>query len=378
MSPQIKINQYYDWWFDNALEFLGNLLEEVDVDIEWNSGIAFDSLDEDQVARLVDTIERLIKFKLTYQKTKKDGTQEKANRAYLPTMHKGKYVNFLGKETEEKQKICSYLLSHEEKTGKRICDICGDNYDDDFNISQVSQTIYPMATGSLKSQCGVRKMEPEYHSCPKCALLGSIEWLDDNPFTCDNDNLTNYILFPKIEDIEELHRLKDIIRGSLKQGRNSNIMELFTGKKGGLFERYARDEYSLLLSLFEQMKIIGYTDEWACLRIKGTSATYQTKYSYLEEIKIPNIQSLDRVFSVLQKPYSNFIDKSFTKSLTSNNIDNNLSRENKCLMSKGIVLDDFKTFSRAFQIRQNCILAGIQKEMLYPLIIQWRCKDGAI
>lgn len=378
MGHQIKINQYYDWWFDNALEFLGHLLEEVDVKIEWNKGIVFDSLDADQVVRLVDNINRLVKFKLTYNKTKKDGTQEKANRAYLPTMHKGKYVNFLGKEIEEKQEICNYLLSQEVITGKKICDICGNNYEDNYNISQVSQAIYPMATGSLKSQCGVRKMEPEYHSCPKCALLGSIEWLDDNPFTCDNDNLTNYILFPKVEDIEALHRLKDIIRESVKQGRNSNVMELFTGKKGGLFERYARDEYSLLLSLFEQIKIIEYTEKWACLRIMGTSATYQTKYSYLEEIKIPNIQNLERIFSVLQKPYSNFIDKSFTKSLISNNIENNLSRENKFLMSKGIVLDDFKTFSMAFQIRQNCILAGIQKEMLYPLINQWRGKNGAI
>ena len=221
-------------------------------------------------------------------------------------------------------------------------------------------------------------MEPEYHSCSKCAFLGSIEWLDDNPFTCDNDNLTNYILFPKVDDIKELHKLKDMIRESLKQGRNSNIMELFTGKKGGVYERHAKDEYSLLLSLFEQMRIIEYSDNWACLRIKGTGATYQTKYSYLEEIKIPNIQSLEKIFNVLQKPYSNLIEKSFTKSLNSDAIDNNLSRENKYLMSKGIVMNDFKTFSKAFQIRQNCILTGIQKEMLYPLINQWRCKDGAV
>lgn len=378
MSSKIKIEQYYDWWFDNALEFLGHLLEEVDIDVEWNRGIAFDSLEEDQIARLVDNIEKLIKFKLTYLKIKKDGTQEKANRAYLPTMHKGKYVNFLGKETKTKQDICDYLFSQEEKTGTKICDICSDNYSDDYDISQVSQTIYPMSTGSLKSQCGIRKMEPEYHSCSKCAFLGSIEWLDDNPFTCDNDNLTNYILFPKVDDIKELHKLKDMIRESLKQGRNSNIMELFTGKKGGVYERHAKDEYSLLLSLFEQMRIIEYSDNWACLRIKGTGATYQTKYSYLEEIKIPNIQSLEKIFNVLQKPYSNLIEKSFTKSLNSDAIDNNLSRENKYLMSKGIVMNDFKTFSKAFQIRQNCILTGIQKEMLYPLINQWRCKDGAV
>ena len=133
-----------------------------------------------------------------------------------------------------------------------------------------------------------------------------------------------------------------------------------------------------MLSLFEQMKIIEYYDEWACLKIKGTSPTYQTRYSYLEEIRIPNIRSLERIFGVLQKPYSNFVDKSFTRSLISNNIDDDLSRENKFLMSKGIILDDFKTFSEAFRIRQNCILAGLQKEMLYPLINLWRCKDGAI
>jgi hypothetical protein len=293
-------------------------------------------------------------------------------------MHKGKYVNFLGKKTEEKQDICKYLLSQIDRNGKKICDICGENYNDDFNISQVSQTIYPVATGSLKSQCGVRKLEPEYHSCPKCALLGSIEWLDDNPFSCDNENLTNYILFPKAEDLKELHRIKDIIREAVRQGRNSNIMEIFTGKKGGQYERYAKDEYSLLLSLFEQMKIINYCAEWACLSIKGTSATYQTRYSYLEDIKIPNIQNLERIFSVIEKPYSNFIDKSFTKSLISNNIDNDLSRENKLFMSKGIIMDDFKTFSGAFRVRQNCILAGLQKEMLYAIINLWRCKDGAI
>jgi len=209
-------------------------------------------------------------------------------------------------------------------------------------------------------------------------VLGSIEWLDDNPFTCDNENLTNYILFPKVDDFGKLHGLKDTIREAVKQGRNSNIMEIFTGKNGQEYERYAKDEYSLLLSLFEQMKIFEYYDEWACLRIKGTSATYQTKYSYIDEIKIPNIRSLKRIFSVLLKPYSNFIEKSYTKSLINNNIDNNLSRENKSLMSKGIILDDFKTFSNAFRIRQNCILAGLQKEMLYSLINLWRCKDGAI
>jgi hypothetical protein len=377
MGDKIKIDQYYDWWFDNALEFLGHLLTEIDVDVEWDNGIAFAPLDDDMIALLVDNIERLIKYKLTYLRIKKDGTHEKGNRTYLPTTHKGKYVNFLGKEFEEKKTLCSDILSHNELIGKKICDICGSSFDDKYDVSQVSQTIYPVVTGSLKSQCGVRKMESEYHSCPKCALLGSIEWLDDNPFTCDNENLTNYILFPKIEDLERLHNLKDEIRDAVKQGRNSNIMEQVSGKRG-VYEKYAKDEFSLLLSLFEHLKIIGNHDEWMCLKIKGTGPTYQTKYSYLEEIKIPNINSLERIFCGLQKPYSNFVDKSFTKSLKSQNIDEPMSRENKYLMSKGIIMDDFKSFSKAFQVRQNCILAGIQKDLLNQLINQWRCKNGAV
>lgn len=381
MASKIKMSQYYDWWFDNALEYLGHLLEDVDVSLEWRNGIIFDPLDQDQIAQLVDNIERLIKFKLTYLKIGKDGSNEKANRAYLPTMHKGKYVNYLGKDAKLKKEICNYIFNEncEDKNSKmRICDFCMNYYNDKYNISQVSQTIYPVATGSLKSQCGVRKMETEYHACPTCAFLGSIAWLDDNPFTCDNDNLTNYILFPKVDDIYELHLIKDTIRDAVKQGKNSNVMEIYRGKNGAEYERYAKDEYSLLLSLFEQIRSIGYQDEWICLSIKGTHPTYQTRYSYLSEIKIPNIKNLDKIFREIKKPYSNLVDKSFTKSLINGKINNNMGRDNKYFMSKGVVMDDFKTFAKAFRIRENCILTGINKELLYTLISQWRCNDGAV
>jgi hypothetical protein len=229
-------------------------------------------------------------------------------------------------------------------------------------------------------------MEPDYHACPKCALLGSIEWLDDIPFACDHANLTHYLLFPKIENIQELHVFKDMLRGEvLTQGRNSNLIQgFYVNRQGEKQEIYARDEFSLLLSLFENMakaikSIEGYEDilcdEWVSLRITGSDATYQTKNTYLEEIKIPNIKSLEKIFKELRKPYSNFIGKTFAKSLISGNTNNGLSRENKHLMSKGIIMDDFKVFAKAFQIRQNCILAGVSKDILDKLIYSWRCEE---
>ena len=383
---KVKIQRYHDWWFDNAIEFMGHLMEELDVNVGWDEGIVFDALNGDQTERLTEEIERLIDFKLKYQRTNEKGIPEIRNRAYLPTMHKGKYVNFLGKETGIKKEICRFLLSSQNSEVGKPCDICSEYYVDKYGISQVSQIIYPVVTGSLRSQCGIRKMEPDYHVCPKCAFLGSIEWLDDIPFACDHANLTHYLLFPKIENIQELHVFKDMLRGEvLTQGRNSNLIQgFYVNRQGEKQEIYARDEFSLLLSLFENMakaikSIERYEDilcdEWVSLRITGSDATYQTKNTYLEEIKIPNIKSLGKIFKELRKPYSNFIGKTFAKSLISGNTNNGLSRENKHLMSKGIIMDDFKVFAKAFQIRQNCILAGVSKDILDKLIYSWRCEE---
>ncbi|RZN40567.1 MAG: hypothetical protein EFT35_02660 [Methanophagales archaeon ANME-1-THS] len=55
---KIEIPQYHDWWFDNAIEFLEHLLEELDVNVEWGAGIVFDALGDEQLERLTDEIER--------------------------------------------------------------------------------------------------------------------------------------------------------------------------------------------------------------------------------------------------------------------------------------------------------------------------------
>lgn len=379
MDEKIKIEQYHDWWFDNAIEFLGHLLEDLKISVDWSRGISFDPLNDNQITQLAERIDVLIKFKLSYG-------DEKEKRTYLPPIHKGKYSNFLGKDTKEKQNICNYLFSFSGNKGKKYCDICSCNYDDQYGISQVSQTIYPVVIGSLKSQCGVRKMESEYHACPRCAFLGSIEWLDDNPFACDKENLVNYILLPKIEDLSRLHIFKQVLRRSLNQSHFSNLIHgRYLAKQGVEKEVYARDQYSLLLSLFEQLKknidrinrredIL--CDDWISIKIEGADNSYKTRYTYLEEISIPNILSLERILNEIISPYSNLIDKSFAKYLVGSKENKILTHESKYLMSKGLIMDDFNLFAKAFQVRQNCTITGMSSDILIQLIYLWRCKNA--
>ena len=121
-------------------------------------------------------------------------------------------------------------------------------------------------------------------------------------------------------------------------------------------------------------------DSWIRLKIKGIEAKYQTKYSYLEEIHIPHIERFKKIFEGLL-PYSDLVTHSFAsplkESVSSEKIFQRLTKEDQYLMSKGIIMDEFKTFSTAFQIRQNYGLST-PKEALNYLIYTWRCKDGAV
>ncbi|MEO0205604.1 MAG: hypothetical protein ABIL22_02880, partial [candidate division WOR-3 bacterium] len=358
----IHIAQYYDWWFDNAIEFCGYLLETVaGVRVEWSDGIRFEELDNSKIKTIAEEIERLIPYKLRYKKTNEKGQNEIKNRAYLPTMHKGKYVNFLGKTKKQKTDILKmFLMRTNESSFEGMCDICSKKYNDSYNISQVSQTVYPVSPGSLPSQCGVRKIQANNNCCPLCAVLGCLEWLDDVPFLSNHKNLTHYYLLPKIEQLGQLHRTKNLIRGNLNLKQYSNVFSLT--------DRYPLDEYSLLLLLFENMirnikqvkKLENLLSrDWIVLKIKGTEATYQTSYTYLNEIVIPHIESLERIFSEIKEPYSSFVDKIFVtpiKENVSRDICESLTEENKYYMSQGLLMDDFHTFSKAFQIRHNCTI----------------------
>jgi hypothetical protein len=119
--------------------------------------------------------------------------------------------------------------------------------------------------------------------------------------------------------------------------------------------------------------------DWVVIKIKGTEATYQTSYTYLNEITIPNMKSLENIFSEIKEPYSGFVDKTFAapiKEGVSWDIRDFLTGENKYFISQGLLLDDFHTFSKAFQIRQNCGISFPKdsKEIFDLIIGLWRCR----
>ncbi len=159
-----------------------------------------------------------------------------------------------------------------------------------------------------------------------------------------------------------------------------------------LTDKYPLDEYSLLLLLFENMirnirQVKRLEDilskDWIVLKIKGTEVTYQTSYTYLNEITIPNIETLEHIFGEIKEPYSGFVDKTFAtpiKDGVSQDILKLLTAENKHFISQGLLLDNFHTFSKAFQIRQNCGIAFPKdsKEIFDRLINLWRCEDDKV
>lgn len=387
---KVHIPQYYDWWFDSAIEFLGHLLETVaGVNVEWGDGISFEELDTSKVRMIVDEIETLIDHKLKYQNPK---TKEIKWRHYLPLTasnsrgdYKNKYLSgFLGLAPQDKQKALTGLLRKNIiSKHNSYCDICSANV---AELTELTQGVYPSSNNQINSLNGLRFLR-QGKICIQCQVLGYLNWLDKIPFVWKEDIRnknnkvdTHILLYPKIENLTILHSYKKIIRESLTEKRNSNII---VGHSDNKETKIATNHFSLLLAVFENIlrqnrtieRIEGlFCKDWVALSIQKS----QIRTTYCEEITIPNIKSLEHIFSEIKEPYSGFVDKTFAAEIkegVSKEVKKSLTEENKYFISQGLLLDNFHTFSKAFQIRQNCGIAFPKdaKEIFERLIILWRC-----
>jgi hypothetical protein len=384
---KVYIQQYYDWWFDSAIEFLGHLLETVaGVPVEWVNGISFDELNDEKIRILVEKIEEQIDRKLKYQNPK---TKEIKWRHYLPLTasnskgtYKNKYLSgFLGLERRGKSEVLSLVLRSNPQRNKRVyhCDVCSADVSE---LTELTQGVYPTSNNQINSLNGIRLLRPG-KICNKCQFLGYLNWLDEVPFVWEEDIKSankkidiHLLLYPFIENIGELHSYKKLIRSSLTERRNSNVVILNEAKK-----EFGINHYSLMLKLLEniirQNRVIDKSlicKHWIALTVKKD----QIRTTYCEEIMIPDIESLARIFHNIKQPYSDFIDKTFIskfKKDTSTDILDTINGENKYFMSKGLLMDDFHAFSKAFQIRQNCGIAFSKdsKKVFDRLINLWRC-----
>lgn len=389
---KVYFPQYYDWWFDSAIEFLGHLLENVaGVTVEWNDGISFEEPDDNKIRTAVAEIETLIDYKLKYQNIK---TGEIKWRHYLPLTasnsrgsYKNKYLSgFLGLEPRDKEKILADVL-RKNITSKHnnYCDICSANVSE---LTELTQGVYPSSNNQINSLNGIRFLR-QGKICIKCHVLGYLNWLDKIPFVwkedikSENNKIdTHLFLYPKIENLTNLHSYKKLIRDSLTERRNSNI---FLAQPENNEPKIASNKFSLLLALFEslirQIRVIEkmerlFCKDWMALRIQKS----QIRTTYSEEITIPNIKTLEYIFSGIKEPYSGFVDKTFAapiKDGVSWDIRNSLTEEDKYFISKGLIMDDFHEFANAFQIRQNCGVAFPKesKEIFDKLIKLWRCEQ---
>jgi hypothetical protein len=377
----IRLEMYGDFWFDNGLELLGHEMSRAGMSVTFREGLKFEKPTSGQIRKLAKLLDERADSKLFYARPNETGKPEIKRRTKMPVFHQKAarprmIVGFIGKPVEEKEKLLQQMLQRNEG-GLDCCDICTRKYAKfgEDQLGKVSQTIYPFVTTSLKSCCGVRKMSPEYRACLTCVVIGSLAWVDDVPFFTDLNNHHSLII-PVMDDLTQLHKFKVEMRRHLNESMLSNVMRASaeSGKSNWAPER----PYDLLLLLFEKLKFIEsealeFGDvlcrRWVYLRVDSM------KLVHAQEIEIPNLEALKRVFHAEPDVYSGFVRKAFAAPLKEGigkDMRNERSAEVRGLLARGLLTDDFSPFAEAFTF-QNNMTASVNYEILTTVIKAWRC-----
>lgn len=381
----IRLEMYGDFWFDNGLELLGYEMSRAGMSVTFREGLEFEKPTSGQIRKLAKLLDERVDSKLFYARPNETGKPEIKRRTKMPVFHQKAtrprmIVGFIGKPIGEKETLLQQMLQPNEG-GLDYCDICTHKYAKfgEDQLGKVSQTIYPFVTTSLKSCCGVRRMSPEYRACLTCVVVGSLAWVDDVPFFTDTKT-HHSLLVPVMESIEALHKFKIAIgrppSGHLRETRFSNVISA-TAKKDQN-DWTPEQPYDLLLLLFENIynasreaEIFGegFCRRWVYLRVDDM------KLIHAQEIEIPNLESLKRVFHTEPEIYSGFVRKAFAVPLKdgiSKDMQYERSAEIRGLLARGLLADDFRPFAEAFSLRNN-MTASVNYEILTKVIKAWRC-----
>lgn len=401
-SINIKIPMHVDVWIGNAMENFYRLvkgIESCSVKIEEDDTLNIRISDQEKfISNLTNIIKQKQDEIIFVKKQDKKGQIRYVKKDFVLIQY-GKASggrNVLKEKIYSKTKKRLGEIISNIGEGNKICVVCGNNFKKAGD--RLKQAVYPFAT-KIKSLSGVRVLKESYDNlCPMCYLIGTLEWLDEGIiYRCFLGNGSySVIFFPYEFNLLKLHRSKKDYTEILKPNNGSRISNLMKTKitKEGIEKKICYEgEFSTILRFFEEFiyKIIGeYKEEdiglvellprierkicksWIMIQIpSGQVKNVKYKHLHLEDEILRLLVSLERKGIFL---YDNIIDKIGVKDKNNKPVFDEINNA-KEILSKSIVQNNFRMFSKIFLPKKNKVIYFGDSKDLNELIKLWRLKE---
>jgi hypothetical protein len=304
-QSELVINQYHDFWMDNAIENLYSLVVAVH---ETDPSLVSVQLYEDKLSinvikakEFLRAIAELIKSKrdsVLFSESSIEGKPKKNIRLGYILLQYGKSSH--GKNSV-KEKIYNDDQMHSRlsdgflpKTGKLNCVLCGSSFA--RRIDNLKQSVLPSVTKNAALSGVLSKDEYFHNVCPTCYMLGSLEWIDEGIIYRSQQNGESIALYPIGLDLLSLSKEKKLARQRLStRTLYSNLTERSDGKDVRIYGPYS----GLLLFLESIVESLTRRDgtlfdpnsaklfllgKWMCLRVPSGNV----KNVRMEPIELPD------------------------------------------------------------------------------------------
>ncbi len=382
---ELQFKKCNDFWIDNGVENLYNIFSkmsqycsEVKSEIKPDKVIVqFDDIDK-FVAELAREIEKLKYERVLIEVKDKKGIKKRVIKEHVIIQ----YGSGNNGENTLKEKI--YLTPKDELTkifnlitaklknskSNNICLCCGDEFSK--NYQNMKQASYPMAT-KIKSLGGVRGNSEYYKEiCPKCYLVGILEWVD-NGYIYWTKNTLSYVIIPYNFDLIKLNKFKDRYRKFLNNSdRYCNIGE----------NKEIYGKYSALLKFYEYLidntKLTENPNiEWNIIKIPDNRPKKP------KNIKVDKFKMFGEIFNVMKiiieeldgdSIYGDFLNEIYIKEDEKTKFNWDKTNELREKVSEAFLNNNFRKFVKCFipKNKHYIVLSNDAREILEKIIINWR------
>ncbi|OEC88793.1 MULTISPECIES: hypothetical protein [Methanobacterium] len=397
---EIKIPLYNDIWMDNAVENLYALLKDFDDEIGMDINKETLMINYESKGELNDLLVNLVESNLfnliVIEKDRKTGEKKEVKKDFI-LIQEGKKIDgkvaFKENIYKEPKKATSEILDLIEKDGKKTCVMCGKTFSKPYK--KLQQATYPFVT-KIKSLGGVRTYKDgefhafrEYHDnfCPKCYLIGILEWLDTRIiYRTFIKEKKSVIFLPYFDNLKDLIEFKGEYAPLLnKSERYSNIRVNINENKT---ER-TPEKFSTLLCFYEKFlmdieseNVVG--KDWAIMEIPLGS---------VKNIKLRILNLTDSTLSVIKEMseediriYGELINQIqfYLNNPKGSSVDFETTNKIREKLSKSILVDDFRNFAKTLVPRKGGNVGFLKenhaesRQNLETLIYVWRLKKMGI